>query len=606
METYTIFENVVDIPILGLLVTLGVIFSIGLIINIPAIVIYCRSRQIRSFTDKFILFVVISDIVSLCVLIPTSFLFLLESYDNSNVAIVKKPEAEPLTLEEHPFFLESDIFNSKVGDEVEAEAINSSSVCIQQWIYIVHKFMLIMTANLSVLAALKIAVERYLAVVTPLHYHKVLKSTVVIVVSLISFLLATASAVIMTWGANPDGLYESLRVCESASKFLGGSWSSRDTLAAQSMAKFSNVELKESDSVLSSLPQHDLSNESLNGNTSSTWYLWPVLKLAHATVFFIVPVFVMMFMYIRIWTEASKQNARLAHHSKNPYIFPVDMKKPERLNVDGLQVIFSRFKLMQRLRRRARMDRAARVAFLTIGLIIMCFGPLYYVQIASAIYSLTMTEAVQSAPKSFSKLLLFLPTILACCHPLLSPVVYVYRYKKVRSELTLLLNKLISSMNCCNNGSTDCQDIVHQFNNLAQKLPASPSVDVVINMLESQAMSNTNSDTTLSVNSRNTNTDNLSSDSSGLTEKAYPISSIFCDDKQQLSTEGSETDLESQEYHEQRVISEETRSGLFHLISCWVGSYSRRWNRHRESVTSTASFVTLLSNRNRSIPSVDI
>ncbi|CAL8105365.1 unnamed protein product [Orchesella dallaii] len=204
----------------------------------------------------------------------------------------------------------------------------------------------------------------------------------------------------------------------------------------------------------------------------------------------------------------------------------------ERLNVDDLHVIFSRFKLMQRLRRRARMDRAARVAFLTIGLIILCFGLLYYVQITSAIYSLSMTDAVHNAPtdNAFPKFLYFLPTLLACCHPLLSQLVYVYRYKKVPTELNLLLKKLIFNLNCWKTSSTDCQDVVYQFNNLAQKLPTSPSVDVVMNMLKSQAMSNTTSDTTLSLDSRSTNIDNNSSNSCGLTENAYPISSIFCDD----------------------------------------------------------------------------
>lgn len=64
------------------------------------------------------------------------------------------------------------------------------------------------------------------------------------------------------------------------------------------------------------------------------------------------------------------------------------------------------------------------------------------------------------------------------------------------------------------------------------------------------------------------------------------------------------SDMENQpEREHQRVISVVGKpNGFFNFLNDWMSSYSRRWNQHRDSVTSTASFITLLSNRSRSIP----
>lgn len=62
--------------------------------------------------------------------------------------------------------------------------------CIQQWIFIIHKFIFIMATNLSILGPLKIAIERYLAVVAPLHYHEILQSSMIFLVSLTSFIIS--------------------------------------------------------------------------------------------------------------------------------------------------------------------------------------------------------------------------------------------------------------------------------------------------------------------------------------------------------------------------------------------------------------------------------
>lgn len=61
-------------------------------------------------------------------------------------------------------------------------------------------------------------------------------------------------------------------------------------------------------------------------------------------------------------------------------------------NVEGLHQVLGKFKLVQRLKRKTRVDRAARVAFLTIGLSVICFGPLFYVQIVSAVTYLTVSS----------------------------------------------------------------------------------------------------------------------------------------------------------------------------------------------------------------------
>lgn len=45
------------------------------------------------------------------------------------------------------------------------------------------------------------------------------------------------------------------------------------------------------------------------------------------------------------------------------------------------------------------------------------------------------------------------------------------------------------------------------------------------------------------------------------------------------------------------VRVERSVGNFFNYLNVWVNSYSRRWLQHRESVTSTASFITLLSSK---------
>lgn len=45
------------------------------------------------------------------------------------------------------------------------------------------------------------------------------------------------------------------------------------------------------------------------------------------------------------------------------------------------------------------------------------------------------------------------------------------------------------------------------------------------------------------------------------------------------------------------VRVERSMGNFFNYLNVWVNSYSRRWLSHRESVTSTASFITLLSSK---------
>lgn len=64
---------------------------------------------------------------------------------------------------------------------------------------------------------------------------------------------------------------------------------------------------------------------------------------------------------------------------------------PARFNIEGLNQVFCKFKLVQRIKRKTHMIRAARVAMITIGLPVLCFGPLFFVQIFSAITSLIVS-----------------------------------------------------------------------------------------------------------------------------------------------------------------------------------------------------------------------
>lgn len=72
------------------------------------------------------------------------------------------------------------------------------------------------------------------------------------------------------------------------------------------------------------LPNNPL--ESLHSRPIAIW--WPVLKLIHATVFFLLPVVSMFYMYLKIWMEARKQKTKMTCQNKSPFILPGDAKKP--------------------------------------------------------------------------------------------------------------------------------------------------------------------------------------------------------------------------------------------------------------------------------------
>lgn len=190
---------------------------------------------------------------------------------------------------------------------------------------------------------------------------------------------------------------------------------------------------------------------------------------------------------------------------------------------------------------------------------------------------------------------------------------YVHRYKKVREELKLLLKGMISGYNCCSrtdasSASDNCQEYVEQFNHLAHKLPLPPSDYQQV--LESQKVLRSDSDTAITINKNSryeVNGDaaieSENADSSNFTAKSN-LQGVFGDDEEQGRQECSVfSDLESQEYRDEQAISK-ANNGFLNFINGWMSSYSRRWHQHRESVTSTASFITLLSNR-RSIPQDD-
>lgn len=234
-------------------------------------------------------------------------------------------------------------------------------------------------------------------------------------------------------------------------------------------------------------------------------------------------------------------------------------------------------------------------------------------QQGSAIHFWEMHDSEKDAGSKFKRLL---PTLLACLHPILSPLVYVYRYQKVRSELKTFLKKKISSLNCCHekHDPTDCQDFVQQCNNLPHTLPGPSCADAAEN-LEPPVMSTVDSETIITVD-----VEYLSASECGAELVAECPSKIQAQvschvahssvsiqvEEDVRRQECSESDSENQDCREEQVISIETKTknGLLEYVRCWV---SRRWNHHRDSVASTASFITLLSNRSTpSIPSTEI
>jgi hypothetical protein len=52
--------------------------------------------------------------------------------------------------------------------------------------------------------------------------------------------------------------------------------------------------------------------------SDSLW--WPVYTLIHVTLFFVLPVLLMVFIYIKIWWEARRQRAKM---TANPFFVTV-------------------------------------------------------------------------------------------------------------------------------------------------------------------------------------------------------------------------------------------------------------------------------------------
>lgn len=133
------------------------------------------------------------------------------------------------------------------------------------------------------------------------------------------------------------------------SKIFRRSWSDEQMAAvpvqfdSEQASKLVVEENGEDDDILQSLPeaafvphQPSLPHEdwTVLSSTSSLWW-WPVLKLIHAAVFFVVPITVILYMYLRIMTEARKQNRRMSYRTKSSFILPPpteasgdDAKKP--------------------------------------------------------------------------------------------------------------------------------------------------------------------------------------------------------------------------------------------------------------------------------------
>ncbi len=132
--------------------------------------------------------------------------------------------------------------------------------------------------------------------------------------------------------ADPTDFVDAFSGNQCRSSFLQRPWPAGHpgTRQAQSMSiqtsADDNVVLDDPGAILNSDVLPNVPHESLHSRPIAVW--WPVLKLIHATVFFILPVVTMLYMYLRIWMEARKQKTKMACHNKSPFILPGDAKKP--------------------------------------------------------------------------------------------------------------------------------------------------------------------------------------------------------------------------------------------------------------------------------------
>jgi hypothetical protein len=241
------------------------------------------------------------------------------------------------------------------------------------------------------------------------------------------------------------------------------------------------------------------------------------------------------------------------------------------------------------------------------------------------------------------------PLLFASLHPLLAPIIYAYRYDRLRGEilkavcdsLSLCFNHDKSTSSCTNSsrltnkgfnststyGGTPCirQTIAipvteatamsenakttlvnDKHYDVANKSPARPSI--VVSTCEPYDSSNFIPESTFGETSRNPNI-SIQIDSVDETGPQDPI----CVPQESRSNSPvilrrQDSSVDCNDGSVGMVRMERSMGNFVNCLTVWMNSYSRRWLQHRESVTSTASFITLLSHKyhNKSQPVANV
>jgi len=144
----------------------------------------------------------IADALCVLILVPTILTDLILPEEGSEldlaqtVSITAGGDVSQISMSESGTFPSSASISNLHGLEHSVMILSSASSVRPSWSCAFKKSLLSGVATASILAALEIAVERYLAVVNPLHYHEFLTKTGVLSTSSIGSLIAVGEILI--------------------------------------------------------------------------------------------------------------------------------------------------------------------------------------------------------------------------------------------------------------------------------------------------------------------------------------------------------------------------------------------------------------------------
>jgi len=236
------------------------------------------------------------------------------------------------------------------------------------------------------------------------------------------------------------------------------------------------------------------------------------------------------------------------------------------------------------------------------------------------------------------------PLLFASLHPLLASVFYAYRYKRLRLEI---LRVICDTFSICgrqdqrNASAASCATSSSHLNNgrlsssstcggspcIRQTIAIPEGVCRVTSTNVNKSASEANGTQLTSTNRLGVERDvpqivissgdsptavqlpesssetkhssiSIRIDSVEADESPRDLICLPCEQRGECHLGMRRVEIPSDDGSSESVVRMERSMGTFvNCLTVWMNSYSRRWLQHRESVTSTASFITLLSSK---------